>query len=121
MEQNETQSQTQSLKSRLDRFGEKIHTFTDEEREKGRQNISPRRKIANSLNPFKTGNYSNRERDIYEIERGVRIRNRPEVAADESGWAEVAFIVRVKSERGERSKHKRNKKYYYKPVLQHFE
>lgn len=60
MEQNETQSQTQSLKSRLDRFGEKVHTFTDEEREKGRQNISPRRKIANSLNPLKTGNYSNR-------------------------------------------------------------
>lgn len=58
MEQNEAQSQTQSLKSRLDRFGDKIHTFTDEEREKGRQNISPKRKIANSLKSIKTGDYS---------------------------------------------------------------
>ena len=58
MEQNEAQSQAQSLKLRLDRFGEKIHTFTDEEREKGRQNISPKRKIANSIKATTHGKYS---------------------------------------------------------------
>lgn len=58
MEQNETQSQTPSQNPRLDRFGDKIHKFTDDEREKGRQNITPKRIIANSVNSYKTGQYS---------------------------------------------------------------
>lgn len=60
MEQNETPSQTPSLNPRLDRFGGRIHEFTDEERERGNKNISPKRKIAYSLNSIKHGYYSNR-------------------------------------------------------------
>ncbi|MFH1473485.1 MAG: hypothetical protein ABIE55_01190 [Candidatus Aenigmatarchaeota archaeon] len=60
MEQNETRSQTPSQDSRLDRFGDKIHVFTDEERLKGNKYISQKRKVANSLNSFKHGYYSNR-------------------------------------------------------------
>ncbi len=60
MSLEESRSQTSSRKSRLDNFGDKLHTLTEADRAKGRKVKSANRSRASAFNAMKTGRYSKR-------------------------------------------------------------
>jgi len=57
---DKTKSQTKSQKSQLERFGNKIHKFTNAERRKGGKIVSDKKKLSNAFNSMKSGKYSDK-------------------------------------------------------------